>query len=795
MDGYVAHVKNEGGKITVQPVAEHLRNVSDYCRENLRDIGLGSLGAVCGLLHDMGKYSHAFQTYICGAAEGESAPRGSVDHSTAGALYLEECLSKEETEARCVAESLEYAVLSHHGVTDCLGTDGKNFLFRRLQKNREELEYSSAKELFIQSGLAEKVQKLQDGAAKEWRAVFAKIKDLDIKSEGNRQKAFITGLLERTVLSALIDADWRDSAEFDCAVRRKRTVKNDMSLLWTELNVNAEKYISEKQKNADCTPVNAVRAAISERAKRAGTDGSDGIFRLSLPTGAGKTLASLRYALHYAKKANKSRIFYVAPLLTILDQNAQEIERAVGREDCVLVHSSDVVREDGTERDERYRELTENWDSPVIVTTLVQFLNTLFSAKSACVRRMHALANSVIILDEVQSVPLKMTKLFNAAINYLAWVCNCSVVLCSATQPNSKCTSAQLIGETELFSLTEEEKAVFERTRLIDDVTATGISAEELADRIADDKSASILLICNTKKQATEIYMRLNRRFSGDTGVELTYLSAGMCKRHREKALERIYALLNEVNAGAKERLVCVATQVVEAGVDVSFECVYRVYAGVDNIAQAAGRCNRNGEFGRICDVHIVKLNDENLRGLKEIKMSQDATLSAAYDMPLSLSDECISKYYEKLYAGKNNYLSYETKDGLLLYDLLSLNSLAASSAEKKNFCFNQSFKTAGEAFSVFDEDTVTAIVPYDDEAKNYIAELCGEKCRYDLAYLNFVLQKLKPYTVNLYSYQVKMLEQSGGIYRPKYIDGVNILQSFAYDPQTGVTTEGRYEF
>lgn len=794
MDGYIAHLKNESGKITVQPVAEHLRNVSNYCRENLCGIGLGSLGALCGLLHDMGKYSPAFQSYIRGAAEGEIAPRGSVDHSTAGALYLEECLPKEEINSRCVAESLEYAVLSHHGVTDCLGTDGKNFFYRRLQKDREELEYSSAKELFLKSGLAGKAEKLKDGAAREWSAVFAKIKDLDIGSEGNRQKAFITGLLERTVLSALIDADWRDSAEFNCPERRERAVKNDTSVLWTELNENAENYISEKQKSAACTPVNSVRAAISERAKKAGTDGRDGIFRLSLPTGAGKTLTSLSYALHYAKKAKKSRIFYVAPLLTILDQNAREIERAVGREDCVLVHSSDVIRENGTERDERYRELTENWDSPVVVTTLVQFLNTLFSAKSACVRRMHALANSVIIIDEVQSVPLKTTKLFNAAVNYLAWVCNCSVVLCSATQPNSKCTNAPLLGETELFSLTEAEKAVFERTRITDDVVATGISAEELADRIADDKSASILLICNTKKQATEVYVRLNRRFGGDTGVEFAYLSAGMCKKHREKALKRVYALLNDVKTGEAKRLVCVATQVVEAGVDVSFECVYRVYAGVDNIAQAAGRCNRNGEYGRICDVHIVKLNDENLRGLKEIKMSQDATLSVAYDMPLSLSDECIAKYYERLYAGKNNYLSYETKGGLL-YDLLSLNSLAISSAEKKNFCFNQSFKTAGEEFCVFDEDTVTAIVPYDEEAKKYIAELCGDKCRYDLSYLNFVLQKLKPYTVNLYSYQVKLLEQSGGIYRPQYTDGINILQSFAYDPETGVTTEGRYEF
>ncbi len=778
---YYAHIDINSGR--KQTLSEHLYNVARRAQEILTPFGMGNTGYLIGLLHDMGKFSTQFQQYLCKAANGEKVTRGSVTHSTCGMQYLFEFYG--EDRRKPAVELCGFAVASHHGLMDCVDTENNSVFFKK-QENQDKKQYSECKKRYEQIFKREETEKLLEKATEE-------LEELEEKAR-TKLKSFEWGELARMVLSALIEADHADTAAFTDGQPECKQEREETERIFRSMRENAERNVKKLEETAAHLPINGVRREISRQCKESAVRES-GVYRLSVPTGGGKTCAALRFALNHCLLHQKRRIIYTAPLLTVLDQNADEIRKLVGEENerYVLEHTSDIVKSEFSEEEaERYERLSCSWDSPVIVTTQVQLLHTFFAGKSRNIRRFHSLFGSVIIIDEVQSVPLKLTNLFNDTVNFLAKVCDCTIVLCSATQPKLSKAIEEKNKEKKflkpikdcgtLVTLTSEQIKVFERTRIVNLLSEGGYSEDQLADRILSlsDKK-SVLLICNTKKQAASIFRRL--QYHKD-GFALFHLSAGMCKAHRQDVLKEV-----EQSLQSDSRTVLVSTQVVEAGVDISFECVIRLLAGVDSLAQSAGRCNRHGEFGKVCDVYLVKMQDENLKAFKEMEMAQKATEGVARFSSDLLSAEAIERYYNTFYQRfEPEELSFPIREPIrnTLYQLLSTGFYGRYG---KNYFCNQAFRTAGEKFRVFDEESYTVIVPYKESMALY-AELFTARAEKDIEYVKSILEKLKPYTVSLYRYRKAKIEDNYGL-TSKEVFGQTVycLEEGFYD-ETGVSEE-----
>lgn len=776
---YYAHIDIKNGR--KQTLSEHLYNVAERAREILAPFGMGNTGYLIGLLHDMGKFSTQFQQYLLKAANQEEVTRGSVIHSTCGMKYLFEFDGGGDCR-KATIELCGFAIASHHGLMDCV--DEKNdSVFVKKQENQDEKQYSECKKRYEQYFKKENTEKLLEAATEELEGMFQR-----------KLKPFYRGALARMVLSALIEADHADAAAFTSGNPVRERNREETESIFRAMRENAERNVAKIEETAARLPINGVRREISRQCmERAAWE--SGVYRLSVPTGGGKTCAALRFALNHCLLHRKRRIIYTAPLLTILDQNADEIRKTVGAENekYVLEHTSDIEKSEFSEEEaERYERLSCSWDSPVIITTQVQLLNTFFAGKSRNIRRFHSLFGAVLIIDEVQSVPLKLTNPFNDTINFLAKVCDCTIVLCSATQPKLSKAIEEKNEEKKflktvkdrgaLVTLTDEQLKAFDRTRVVNLLSEGAYSEEKLVDKILSlsDKK-SVLLICNTKKQAASVFRRL--QYHKD-GFALFHLSAGMCKAHRRDVLEEI-----EKSLQSDKRTVLISTQVVEAGVDISFECVIRVLAGVDSLAQSAGRCNRHGEFGKVCDVYLIKMQDENLRALKEIERAQKATEVVARFSSDLLSESAIERYYGSLYQSfKPEELNFPI-DKPVATSLYALLSKGFCGDHRENIFCKQAFRTAGEKFQVFDEDSYTVIVPYKEGVKLY-AELFTARAEKDIEYAKGIMEKLKSYAVSLYRYQKEKIEDDYGLIEKEVFgQTVYCLQEGFYD-ETGVSEE-----
>lgn len=780
---------------------EHLRAVASIASGTLSFIGLPELGYLLGLVHDLGKYTDKFDSYIRRAAAGEKVKRGSVNHTFAGVVFIwQRYHDSSDMYGKLLCELICCAIGSHHGLFDCVDPEGKSGFLHRLKKDRTEFEYDEAVERFLHFCAGyEEIDRLFANAKRELTALLPAL-----------EKRFYCFALERLLLSALIDADRADTARFMLNGEEKTEALGavaEAAFSNLEKRINGFACISAVQKS---------RRAFSDMclsfAERPG-----GVYKLALPTGAGKTLASLRYALAKAKldPARVKRIFYVAPLLTVLEQNAEEIRESVGRPDWVLEHHSNVIL-DSENCDElaRYELLAENWSAPIVVTTLVQLLNTLFSGKTTCIRRMQALCGAVIIIDEIQSLPIKTLSIFNGMINFLTKACGATVVLCSATQPELADESIALkldfARNADIVPFDGKLWAPFERTDIVDHRSKYGMDTDEIADLAVKQLSRinSVLLICNTRKSAADIYNSIKK--TAPEGTEVIHLSAAMCQKHRFECLDRIKKAIDPASG---KKVVCVSTQLIEAGVDISFGCVIRTIAGLDSIAQAAGRCNRHGELmidgapahGKVM---IIDNKNESITFLKEIEQAQQACSvllddfagsPQSYDNSL-LSTKAVSKYYSQLYLQINAASGSKTEYPVALetgpttiYDLLSKNraSYSVSGAEVRGMktILNQAFKTAGDQFEVFDENSSSVIVPYDGAAEEIINKLSSITAR-DLRAAKQLIEAAKPYTVTVYAGIRTRLEAAGALLH--CCDGevlaVNPGMREFYDEETGLT-------
>lgn len=777
-ENFPAHIRKEKSNdgcinYVIQSVAEHCRNTAKYASESLKIVGLEKTAYLAGLLHDCGKCTDSFKKYIEDVVvRGFDIRRGSVNHTFAGFRYI---LSKQQTGndiRNFTIELIAYAIGAHHGLFDCLKENNESAYIYRIEKSG--IDYENAIGNFFQQCASEdEIEKLLQQATMEVNNIVSKIIHIESSEDDTCEIAFYYSLLCRLLTSAVITGDRKDTAEFE-----KNKIMRRENIDFAELLDKFDSYISSLKNKY---PVDAARKKISDDCFLAAQK-PESIYRLNVPTGGGKTLSSLRYALAHSQKYHKQRIFFVMPLLAIIEQNAKEIRKAIKNDSIILEHHSNVineVEEDEEELDKRELFL-QSWDAPIIITTLVQFLNTLFLGKTTSIRRFTALSNSVIVFDEVQSVPNNMLTLYNLAINFLVKICHATVILCSATQPCLEKVEHKLLPEiSDLINVSEEVLRIFKRVELVDKGTMT---EEELTNFAAGiiDYGKSLLLVCNTKKEANEFF--INLQTATDMKIPIYHLSASMCTVHRTAVVE---AMKNDIQQGRK--IVCVSTQVIEAGVDISFNSVIRLQAGMDNIIQTAGRCNRNGENNNLESVYIVRLVDENLSMLVEIEKAKTATESllqvAKYDKEYSelMSDAAIEYYYKRLYGAMDEgYQDFKIpKLGKSLYELLNRCNEILKPDGPDHFTLAQQFKTAGKYFQIFNDDTFELLVPY-GKGQEIIAELGSEQAKHDIGYTAEVIKEATGYTVACYKYQIDILEKCYAIeYNCTF--GIYVLVNTAY--------------
>ena len=686
---------------------------------------------------------------------------------------------------------------------DCVDGDHRSGFQHRLEK--EDICYEEAVGNFLQYCAGEEeLDALFAEAEAEIEQANRKLIPLLRQDETASEEArFYLGMLARLLISAVIEGDRRDTAEFEQDMRfpQART-PDELHILWETLSDRVDRKLGELPHR---TEVEKARREISDRC-RAFAEKPGGIYRLNVPTGAGKTLSSLRYALAHAARYGKSRILFVAPILAIIDQNSKVIRQYIGDDSLILEHHSNIVQETEADTPEAQEELdrreflTATWESPIIVTTLFQLLNTLFSGRGSCIRRFHSLCGSILVIDEVQTVPSHLLTLFHLALGFLSEVCGATVILCSATQPCSEAARHPIAVPTpDMVPYDQALWRAFQRTELRDagalplaeiPAFAAGILAE------AD----SLLIVCNKKNEAAGILRAMET-----LGCQCFHLSAAMCMAHRRAVLSEMEAALERLRRepGAGHKVVCVSTQVIEAGVDISFARVIRLLAGMDSVVQSAGRCNRNGESGTPVPVFALNCADEPLAHLPDIQRAKNAALELLaefrrapeeFDGSLT-SNAAIRFYYHWLFQKELQ----DIQDGPVLaegrktslFALLSANDDfvdAKACPDCRKYLLAQAFRTAGKAFSVFGGDTADVLVPY-GEGKKLILALGELRLPYDLPQVQALLEKAKPYTVSVYPWQKEALENRRALI-PLCGGSILALQEGYYDPVIGLTEQ-----
>ena len=809
MDKEIKYIAHPG-----QSLEDHLFGVAAKAQRFAAKIGLAEQGELIGLLHDLGKYSGKFQAYIKSATEminpdedeyvDAGLLKGKIDHSTAGAQYIWQALAGKGPLERCVAQVLGICVASHHsGLIDCLDADGQDIFGRRMSKSCEQTHVEEVRQVMDPRIRARSEELLKStGLTGDLRELITRILSTNRSLPVVQQLQ--VGLMVRFLFSCLIDADRIDTADSEC--RRTRQFRPDGDyVLWSQLIDRLESYLLSIRMDS---PIDSLRCEISRHCLEAAAR-PRGTYTLTVPTGGGKTLASLRFALHHAKQNKCDRVVYVVPYTSIIDQNAMVV-RSILEPDSAPGDSGNVVLEHhasiSPER-QTWREkiLCENWDAPVVYTTLVQFLESLFGAGTRGARRMHQLANAVIVFDEVQTVPIKCTHLFNSAVNFLVDHCNSTVVLCTATQPLLHQVSAQkgAIRLSGNHKIMRNERRLFEELRRVevrDQRKPNGWSYGHVAELALKEKhrAGSCLVIVNTKDAARKLF----EACSPDTGNdERVHLSTDMCPAHRKRELTRIKErLLNELP------VLCVSTQLIEAGVDVDFGSVIRCMAGLDSIAQAAGRCNRNGRRARLGMVHIVNLADEHLGQLTDIKIGQEISARILDDHRSDATrhranlcgPEALADYYNYYFFRRQEEMSYAVSASQIGHDdtvlnLLSCNSTAVSAYQKAG-CNDatgrllfQSFMTAAEAFKAIDAPTQAVIVPYGAEGRELISKLHGA---FDVHLEFALLRRAQQYSVSVFPHVLDKLRVAGAVREVQKEARILALDERYYSAQFGLSTE-----
>jgi CRISPR-associated endonuclease/helicase Cas3 len=799
-DVFVAHRRTYDNK--EQTVSEHLMDTALITRCLAGKLGIPDAGELLGLLHDFGKYSRQFQTYIQSATGilnpdaddfvDASALKGRIDHSSAGAQWIWKNFRRYGPQGEFVGQILALCLASHHsGLIDCLNPAGKNIFLKRMGKDDGNTHLSECKE----TADAEVMTSLEHLASPTLiQECSQQIGKLVGRGEFPIVEHFNVGLWVRFLFSCIIDADRMNSADFENPANESARSKNavDWQIAIDRLEIKLAALPIRHE-------IDAIRRAVSERCKSRSQE-PQGIYTLTVPTGGGKTFSSIRYALHHAKKHNLDRIIYIIPYTSIIEQNAQAIRDMLEAEEdqypWVLEHHSNLEPEKLTWRDKL---IAENWDAPIVFTTMVQFLDTLFSGGTRGARRMHQLAKSVLIFDEIQTLPIKCGHLFCNAINFLVCHAGTTAVLCTATQPLLDKLKSPEKGQ---LNISKENELVEDVTKLFDQLKRVSVSNKirlddgwteaEVAELAVSEyaQKGSCLVIVNTKKWAQQLYNACKNRV--EEGA-LFHLSTSLCPAHRKKILAEVRQRLDN---GLP--VLCISTQLIEAGVDVDFASVIRFLAGLDSIAQAAGRCNRNGKVSQ-ATVHVVNPQEESIDMLLDIKEGRDKALRVLSEKgDADLLDPAVMQlYFSYYFYSRASEMVYPItakqagRDDSLL-SLLSDNSRNIGRV-RNTLKLQQSFGTAGKIFQAIDAPTQAVIVPY-GAGKEIIADLCAA---FEPAKAHQVLKLAQKYSVNVFPSVMQKLKESGAVRPIQKGEEIYYLDGRYYSRDFGLSTEeiGPMEF
>ncbi len=728
---YFAHTFGED-QSQWQPLREHLENVAKLAEKFARearpkDKEFAQAAYAAGLLHDLGKYRPEFQRMIRG-----TQPKGeSTRHKQAGAAEAV------RTEHRHF--DICFSILGHHG-----GMPDKAEMAEGVEMG------SDVAKAILPSALLDfqELKTAASGAAAALRGT-----DLDLRT--------------RLLFSCLVDADWLDTADFHARRKGWATPPPPLWLDAPQLLQNVLAYIAQRAeqcRNADVARIRAdiLAAALENRSQ------PQGVFSMTVPTGGGKTLSSLAFALAHAVAHKLRRIIYVVPYLSVIEQNAGVFRAALGdsADSLILEHHSLVEpgQENASHGDDpesqTAQRLAENWDAPVILTTSVQFYESLFSNQPSRCRKLHNIAQSVVILDECQTLPPEFTAPTCEMLEQAAAYMGCSIVLCTATQPAWKKDPIRLpMGISQIHEIAPNPAELFRQLKRVE-VTwpptgAAGFNWVEIAAEMFCHQQ--VLCVVNTRQAALEIYRELAK-----LGSEVIHLSTNMCPAHR-------LCVLKDIAAALKYGRPCrvVSTQLVEAGVDLDFPVVMRELAPLESIVQAAGRCNREGLLsggaggGR---VKVFRSRDGKMppsnwyrNGAKIVE--QD--FLACGRQPRIDHPEDIAEYYRRLYP---------TGD------------LDSEDIHTKRSGYN--FQSVAESYKIIDSVTTPLVVgtwePAREEIEKLLAELRRQPSR--SAY-----RRLQRYTVNVYEHELRQAASACVMNDPP---GVNVC-SLPYDNALGLVISG----
>ncbi|WP_154953587.1 CRISPR-associated helicase Cas3' [Neisseria flavescens] len=809
---YIAHVRKVDGQ--PQFLQTHLTETAEIAKSLAAKLDLDQAGELLGLMHDFGKYSRKFQKYIHDETglfnpdldDEESTPNGSkVDHSTAGAQWVYRELRKfgaAQGIGELFGQMLGLCIASHHGegLIDCLDGEGNAVWKKRFEKE-DELTHLAECEQNADKAVQQKADEL--AGENLIRSLLKAVKPILSDSRINEKtKEFYLGCLTRFLFSCLIDADRINSSDFEREAQkevRRLTEKPDWQPAIDKLEAKLAGFENRY-------PIDEIRRRISDDCLKRAID-SQGIYTLTVPTGGGKTLASLRYALHHAQKHNLDRIIYIIPYTSIIDQNAQAVREILG-EDWVLEHHSNLEPEKQSWQDKL---LSENWDKPIVFTTMVQFLDAWFGGGTRGARHIHPMINSVLIFDEIQTLPVKCVHLFCNVLNWLTTFGKSTAILCTATQPLlgesglrnfpedkmesiASCGLLRLPENAEIMGKHQDLDKLFadlSRVEIRFNEKAGGWNVEEAGTFLLKQfqTTQSCLFIVNTKKWAQELYQYCQRQ--NVPPEALFHLSTHQCVAHRKVIFDTIKARLEN-----KKTVICISTQLIEAGVDISMACVIRALGGLDSIAQAAGRCNRHGEKKGKGQVWVLNLQEQDFtRILPDIQAGKTHAERVFRDFAGQdiLQPAAMERYFEYYFYQRSDEMSYSVKNSTTgsLLDWLSDNARNPY-GEKNNKrskplpLLMQSFKSAGRVFQTIDAPTHAVIVPY-GEGVELIAKLCGE---WDPKEMYDAKKKAQRYSVNVFPKVWDKLQKENALHETIEGSGIYYLKERYYNDEFGLSLD-----
>lgn len=672
---FFAHSGRNPDRSDWQRLDEHALNVARLAADFAAPMGLERAAYLAGLLHDLGKYTPAFQARLAGAGQ-------PVDHSTAGAAHVIDLAEKSSTDW-LMTQVVAYGILGHHaGLPDRLGDRGFEGRIERFQDDPQR----AVDPVWLDELKPEAADLLQSG----------------FKASGEHGK-FQVAFMARMIFSCLVDADFKDTEEFYSrleGLQRDRKWPDLADLLPTlqdRFNAHVE-GLGERPSD-----INRLRAEILVHVRSMAAE-TPGLFTLTVPTGGGKTLASLGFALDHAAKHGHRRIIYAIPFTSIIDQTAKIFRKVLGGgDDIVLEHHSAIdeeqqrIRSDMKSRD-KLKLATEDWAAPVVVTTNVQFFESLFAARTSRSRKLHNIARSVIILDEAQTIPRKLLIPCMRVLEELALNYGCTIVLCTATQPALARPKLQVGLPLEGRELAPDPIGLSNKLRRADIRCAGEMSN---ADLIAELRGhAQGLVIVNSRKHAHELYR--DAVAAGLNGV--VHLTTRQYAAHRQVILDDVRARLKVDEQPCR----VIATSLIEAGVDVDFPRVWRAEAGLDQIIQAAGRCNREGRRARNASIVTVFSAPDygtpaEIRGL----IGDMGRAASAVDDLMSL--EAIERYFAEVYWRIDAGLDAERIMGMF-------------GMGRQGPAFD--FREAADKFRMIETGMLPVIVPGDDAAKEAVEQL-----------------------------------------------------------------------